>query len=61
MRWAIVINGIVDNIVLWDGVTEWMLPANSQAIQLLDVEWCGIGCLYNESAALRFYPAPAEE
>jgi hypothetical protein len=43
MRWAIVIGGIVDNLILWDGGSSWSPPVGSEAIQLADGQACGIG------------------
>jgi hypothetical protein len=59
MRYAIISNGIVENVAVWDGIEPW--DPGLPIVQLVDNEWCEIGCLYNESAAPRFYPAPAEE
>lgn len=43
MRWAIVIGGVVDNLVLWDGSSDWTPPKGSQAIQVSEGQPCGIG------------------
>ena len=43
MRWAIVISGIVDNVVVWNGTPEWTLPAGAEAVQLQDGTVCNIG------------------
>lgn len=61
MRYAVIISGIVDNLIVWDGVSEWQPPPGGVAVQLGDSEWCDIGCLYDKDADPRFYPSPAEE
>lgn len=60
MNYAIIIGGLVDNIVVWDGVTEWAAPPNSVLVKLNDGEWCDIRCLYDANADPRFYPSPVE-
>jgi len=47
MRWAIVIGGVVDNVVLWDGSALWVPPVASEAIELSEGQECGIGWTYN--------------
>ncbi len=47
MRWAIVIGGVVDNVVLWDGSASWAPPAGSDAVALADGQACGIGWTYD--------------
>jgi hypothetical protein len=47
MRWAIVIGGIVDNLILWDGGSSWSPPVGSEAIQLAEGQACGIGWQWN--------------
>lgn len=59
MRYAIIINGVVHNLIAWDGAAPWEPPAGSLLVHLGDSEWCDIGCLYDEGANPRFYPAPA--
>lgn len=49
MRWAIVIGGVVDNVILWDGLTVWAPPVGSDAIQLSEGQECGIGWTWDGS------------
>lgn len=55
MRWAIVQNGIVTNIVLWDGQETWQPPMGA-AIIALNETVCDIGWLYDGTS----FSPPAE-
>ena len=57
MTYAIVIDGIVDNIVLWDGVAEWKAPNGAMIFALEENEWCSIGSEYREGETPRFIAA----
>jgi hypothetical protein len=57
MRWAIIIDGVVHNLIAWDGVSEWQPPAGSAVVQLGETEWCDIGCQYIADATPRFVAA----
>ena len=57
MTYAIVSNGKVDNIVLWDGVTEWQSPNGAMVVALEENEWCSIGSEYREGETPRFIAA----
>lgn len=47
-RYAIVENGVVSNICLWDGnVDKWSPPSGSNAIELADTDYVSIGALYD--------------
>ena len=47
-KYAIIIeNGIVTNICLWGGVSEWLPPENSTVVELVDTT-VGIGFLYSD-------------
>lgn len=50
-------NGLISNIVIWDGVTEWAPPDGTQAIACGD-NICGIGGNYKDGV---FTPPPAPE
>jgi len=56
MRWAIVIGGVVDNLVLWDGSASWAPPEGSEAVALADGQACGIGWTYDGTT----FAEPAE-
>lgn len=49
--------GIVENIVLWDGVAEWHPPQGCVLILVDDIE-CGIGWAH-ENGEFRRPPPPA--
>jgi hypothetical protein len=53
---AIVENGIVVNVVQWDGLEEWSPPAGSQAVILPSGSGAGIGSPYSNGT---FGPAPS--
>lgn len=58
MQWAIIENGLVTNIVIWDGKTEW----ESELVRLVNIDDIvpepGIGWYYNGSI---FTPPPVPE
>lgn len=45
-RYALLKNGIVANICLWDGVTPWTPPAGTALVNVEGM-WCDIGALYD--------------
>jgi hypothetical protein len=45
--YAIVENGVVVNVVLWDGVVEWTPPASAIVHQLQDGVSCGPGYTFD--------------
>ena len=55
-KYAIIENGVVTNICLWDGITEWLPPENSSVVQLVDTSVC-IGFLYSDG---QFTPPPSD-
>lgn len=36
MRYAVVLGGVVQTVVMWDGETQWAPPEGSEAIQCGD-------------------------
>ena len=38
MRYAIVKNGIVENVILWDGVSDWTPPAGPTLVSDSDAK-----------------------
>jgi hypothetical protein len=57
MRYAVIDNGIVSNIIILDDITQWVFP--SQIVAILNGEVCDIGYSYDENANPRFV-APVE-
>jgi hypothetical protein len=47
MNYAIVENGVVTNVVDWDGITPWVPPAGSTAVIIPDGSYAGIGSSYS--------------
>jgi hypothetical protein len=56
MRWAVIDNGIVTNVILMDDVSQWNNP--ELVVPLETNEFVNIGCIYDENAEPRF-AAPA--
>ena len=56
-KYAIIENGVVTNICLWDGITEWLPPENSSVVQLVDTSVC-ISFLYSDG---QFTPPPTPQ
>ena len=55
-RYAIVRDTLVENVVLWDGVSSWTPPAGTQAINV-DNTVCGPGFTFDGTA----FTPPVEE
>jgi len=56
-RYTIVTNGVVENVVLWDGVSDWAPPAGSTANLLPDASPVAIG--YTLDGTNYAEPAPS--
>ncbi|APW63539.1 hypothetical protein BSF38_05111 [Paludisphaera borealis] len=45
MRWAMIVNGRVDNIAIWDGVAEWdhgadaLIRLDESGYEVVDIGW----------------------
>jgi hypothetical protein len=52
MKWAIIEDNRVSNIIIWDGTGE--IFSGKTMIQLNEGEWCNIGSLYDANANPRF-------
>jgi hypothetical protein len=59
MNYAIIENGIVSNIVVWDGQAPWNPPVGANAVQIPDGAYIGIGSTYANGVFSA--PPPAEE
>lgn len=56
-KYAIVRNNIVENVVLWDGVSEWGHPEGCDLVDVTDLK-VGPRCIRNEDGT---FSAPQEE
>jgi hypothetical protein len=53
-RHAIVVGGVVENVIIWDGVAEWNPPDGATVIALNVDEACDIGWTYDAKLTPRF-------
>ena len=60
-RYAVIIDGIIDNVVLWDGETSWTSPAGAVLESLADWPEVGIGWGYNAKATVNRFTPPEED
>ena len=54
---------IVENVVVWDGASNWVPPENTTCVNIENLE-CGIGWTYNGSTFIKPEPvvvAPVSE
>ena len=56
-RYAIVRNNIVENVVLWDGVTNWGPPSGCDLVDITDLN---VGPKYIRNEDGTFSPPPEE-
>lgn len=54
IRVALIIDGTVSQIAVWDGVTPWDHPLGMEGVELLDGEWCDLGAVYDPLGSPRF-------
>ena len=57
-EWAVVENGIVVNVVLWDGISEWHAGEDQEVIEVVGDSQAGIGWIYSGGV---FVPPPELE
>lgn len=58
-RYAIIIGNVVENVVVWDGETEWHAHPSWSFVQLQANELCVPSWTYDENSTPRFIePAP---
>jgi len=46
-RWALIQNGVVKNIAVWEEKTDWVPPNTDILVDVTDIE-CDIGYIYLE-------------
>lgn len=44
--WAVIIDGVVQNTVVWDGVSDWSAPEGAEVVSLDGFEGVGVGWDY---------------
>ena len=54
MRYAIIIDGVVSNVIIWDGVCQWSPPVGSLLLALDEGEECGPWWIHTPDASPRF-------
>ena len=47
-KFAIILDGIVENVAIWDGVTPWNPGDEYTIVEVTDI-FCDIGYIYNEN------------
>lgn len=57
-RYAIIVENVVKNVVVWDGETTWNVPSSWSLVQLQANETCAPFWTYDENAAPRFIAPP---
>lgn len=55
MKYAIIQNGLVSNIIMWDGASSIALPSGATTVQLADTQTVGVNWVYNGTT----FSAPA--
>ena len=45
-KYAIIKNGMVINTCVWDGVTEWQPPEDTEVVELSEDNLAGVSYLY---------------
>ena len=55
MIYAIIENGIVQNVVEWDGISQWVPPDGTTLVLIPDGVHTGIGATYSDG---QFGPTP---
>ena len=56
IRVALILDGVVAQIAVWDGVTPWDHPLGMAGVELTEGEWCETGAIYDPNGSLRFGP-----
>ena len=61
--YAVIIDGLVDNVIVWDGVTAWNPPDGAILEPLADWPGVGIGWTHNPKATVNKFVdnRPTEE
>jgi hypothetical protein len=56
MNYAVILNGVVVNIILWDGVSPYTQPTDATRVEIPDGSSAGIGYTYASGA----FTAPSD-
>lgn len=51
---ALILDGVVAQIAVWDGVTPWDHPLGMAGVELAESEWCEPGAVYDPNGTPRF-------
>lgn len=46
-KWALVYNGKIENVIIWDGKANWHPPKKYKLIEISKEKFIGIGDLYD--------------
>lgn len=53
-------NNVVENIILWDGTSEWRPPEGKTLVEVEEI-FCGPGWIYENGVFTEPPPPPVEE
>ena len=56
IRIALILDGVVAQVAVWDGVTPWDHPLGMEGVELTEGEWCEPGAIYDANGSPRFGP-----
>jgi hypothetical protein len=63
-HWAVIADGVVSDVVVWDGESDWTPPEGTTLESLADWPEVGIGWTYNPKATVNRFvdnrPKPEE-
>ena len=51
-HWAVIRDGLVESVVVWDGDADWTPPEGTILESLADWPYVGIGWTYNSKATV---------
>jgi len=54
IRVALILDGVVAQVAVWDGVTPWDHPCGMEGVELGESEWCEPGAVYDPNGTPRF-------
>jgi hypothetical protein len=48
-NYAIIYNDVIENVVVWDGESEYIFPEGAEVLDITDIPGAGRGCYRTES------------